>query len=98
VSFSRDEAASARSAPDAEKPLGSLLPAAIDMPEKARSRDLSLDDVDSSERVNQGIAEKLYICIQGLLHCFSPCIVALAVEWKLALIMMSIVPAMVYPD
>lgn len=46
-------------------------------------------------RVNQGIAEKLYTCITGLSLFFSSYIVALAVQWKLALITMSIVPAMV---
>ncbi|KAL9110312.1 MAG: hypothetical protein Q9227_005043 [Pyrenula ochraceoflavens] len=44
-------------------------------------------------RVNQGIAEKLYTLVMGISLFFSSYIVALAVQWKLALIIMSIVPA-----
>lgn len=46
-------------------------------------------------RINQGIAEKLYTCVMGMSLFFSAYIVALAVQWKLALITMSIVPAMI---
>lgn len=46
-------------------------------------------------RINQGIAEKLYTLVTGISLFFSAYIVALAVQWKLALITMSIVPAMV---
>lgn len=46
-------------------------------------------------RVNQGIAEKLYAFVQGFALFLSAYVVALAVQWKLALITMSIVPAMV---
>ena len=46
-------------------------------------------------RVNQGIAEKLYSLIAGISLFFSAYIVALAVQWKLALMVMSIVPASV---
>ena len=46
-------------------------------------------------RINQGIAEKLFTCVQGISLFFSAYIVALAVQWKLALITMSIVPAIV---
>ncbi|KAF2818656.1 putative ABC transporter [Ophiobolus disseminans] len=49
----------------------------------------------NGNRINQGIAEKLYTGVQGLSLFFSAFIVALAVQWKLALITMSIVPAMV---
>ncbi len=46
-------------------------------------------------RVNQGIAEKLYTLVQGISLFFSAYIVALAVQWKLALIVMTVVPAIV---
>lgn len=42
-------------------------------------------------RINQGIAEKLSLLIQGLAMFFSAFIVAIAVQWKLALITLSIV-------
>lgn len=44
-------------------------------------------------RINQGIAEKLYILFSGMSLFFSAYIVALVVHWKLALITMSIIPA-----
>jgi ATP-binding cassette subfamily B (MDR/TAP) protein 1 len=44
-------------------------------------------------RINQGIAEKLYTAVVGISLFFSSYIVALAVQWKLALITMSIIPA-----
>ncbi|GAB7366799.1 hypothetical protein MBLNU230_g0751t1 [Neophaeotheca triangularis] len=47
----------------------------------------------NGNRINQGIAEKIYVCLQGAGLFFSAYIVALAVQWKLALITMSIVPA-----
>ncbi|KAH6644200.1 putative ABC transporter [Boeremia exigua] len=47
----------------------------------------------NGNRINQGIAEKLYTCVQGISLFFSGFIVALAVQWKLALIVMSIIPA-----
>lgn len=46
-------------------------------------------------RINQGIAEKLYTFVNGISLFFSAYIVALAVQWKLALITMSIIPAIV---
>ncbi|KAK4988078.1 hypothetical protein LTR50_004194 [Elasticomyces elasticus] len=49
----------------------------------------------NGNRVNQGIAEKLYTLVQGISLFFSAYIVALAVQWKLALITMSVVPAIV---
>lgn len=49
--------------------------------------------VVDGNRINQGIAEKLYTCVQGVSLFFSGFIVALAVQWKLALIVMSIIPA-----
>ncbi|CAN9286882.1 unnamed protein product [Alternaria alternata] len=47
----------------------------------------------NGNRINQGIAEKLFTCVQGISLFFSGFIVALAVQWKLALIVMSIIPA-----
>ncbi|KAL9125363.1 MAG: hypothetical protein Q9217_005420 [Psora testacea] len=47
----------------------------------------------NGNRINQGIAEKLFTCVQAISLFFSAYIVALAVQWKLALITMSIVPA-----
>jgi ATP-binding cassette subfamily B (MDR/TAP) protein 1 len=49
----------------------------------------------NGHRVNQGIAEKLFSLVMGISLFFSSYIVALAVQWKLALITMSIVPAIV---
>lgn len=49
--------------------------------------------VTNGNRINQGIAEKLAAVFQGLALFFSAFIVALAVQWKLALITMSIIPA-----
>jgi ATP-binding cassette subfamily B (MDR/TAP) protein 1 len=45
-------------------------------------------------RINQGIAEKLYTFFMGTSLLFSAYVVALAKQWKLALITMSIVPAL----
>lgn len=42
-------------------------------------------------RINQGISEKLALLIQGLAMFFSAFIVAIAVQWKLALITLSVV-------
>jgi ATP-binding cassette subfamily B (MDR/TAP) protein 1 len=49
----------------------------------------------NGHRVNQGVAEKLFSLVMGISLFFSAYIVALAVQWKLALITMSIVPAIV---
>jgi len=46
----------------------------------------------NGNRINQGIAEKLSLVIQALSMFISAFIVALAVQWKLALITMSIIP------
>lgn len=48
----------------------------------------------SGNRVNLGIAEKLGSLLQGLSLFFSAFIVAIAVQWKLALICMTIIPAL----
>jgi ATP-binding cassette subfamily B (MDR/TAP) protein 1 len=49
----------------------------------------------NGHRINQGIAEKLYALVSGMSLFFSAYVVALAVNWKLALITMSIIPAVV---
>jgi ATP-binding cassette subfamily B (MDR/TAP) protein 1 len=46
----------------------------------------------NGNRINQGIAEKLTFAIQSLSMFFSSFIVALAIQWKLTLITMSIIP------
>ncbi|EME44943.1 hypothetical protein DOTSEDRAFT_52355 [Dothistroma septosporum NZE10] len=48
----------------------------------------------NGNRINQGIAEKLTTAIQGFSLFFSSFIIALAVQWKLALIAMSILPVL----
>ncbi|KAL3495734.1 P-loop containing nucleoside triphosphate hydrolase protein [Aspergillus germanicus] len=48
----------------------------------------------NATRINQGIAEKLVLIVQGLSMFFASFIVAISVQWKLALITMSVVPAM----
>lgn len=47
----------------------------------------------NGNRINQGIAEKLAVAVQAMSLFFSSFIIALAVQWKLALITMTIVPA-----
>ncbi|KAI5277102.1 putative ABC transporter [Aureobasidium subglaciale] len=49
----------------------------------------------NGHRINQGIADKLFSLVMGISLFFSSYIVALAVQWKLALITMSIVPAII---
>ncbi|KAJ3505408.1 hypothetical protein NM208_g16196 [Fusarium decemcellulare] len=46
-------------------------------------------------RINQGIAEKLVILVQAISMFFSAFIVALIIQWKLALITACIIPAIV---
>lgn len=48
----------------------------------------------NGNRVNQGIAEKLATVFQGVSLFFSSFIIALVIQWKLALICMSIIPAL----
>ncbi|KAL4807614.1 P-loop containing nucleoside triphosphate hydrolase protein [Aspergillus unguis] len=48
----------------------------------------------NATRINQGIAEKLVLIVQGLSMFFASFVVAIAVQWKLALITLSVVPAM----
>ncbi|RMZ82397.1 hypothetical protein DV737_g2060, partial [Chaetothyriales sp. CBS 132003] len=47
----------------------------------------------NGNRINQGLADKLAYIAQGLGLFFSSFIIALAMQWKLSLIIMSIVPA-----
>lgn len=47
----------------------------------------------NGNRINQGLADKLAYIAQGIGLFFSSFIIALAVQWKLSLIIMSIVPA-----
>ncbi|CZR52634.1 related to multidrug resistance protein [Phialocephala subalpina] len=47
----------------------------------------------NGDRINQGISDKLATAVQALSLFFSAFIVALAVQWKLSLITMSIIPA-----
>ncbi|KFY26995.1 hypothetical protein V493_03749 [Pseudogymnoascus sp. VKM F-4281 (FW-2241)] len=47
----------------------------------------------NGNRINQGIAEKLGLVVQCSAMFFSAFIIALAVQWKLALITMTIIPA-----
>lgn len=47
----------------------------------------------NGNRINQGIAEKLFILVHTLSMFFSSFIVALTIQWKLSLIVMSTIPA-----
>lgn len=51
--------------------------------------------MSDGNRISQGIAEKLFTCVMGISLFFSAFIVALGVQWKLALITMSIIPGMI---
>ena len=57
------------------------------------SGSISTQVTTNGNRINQGIAEKLAAIVQGFSLFFSAFIVALAIQWKLALIVMSIIPA-----
>lgn len=48
----------------------------------------------NGNRINVGISEKLAQLVQGLSLFFSSFVIALAVQWKLALITMTIIPAL----
>lgn len=61
--------------------------------DKANSGSAATQVTTNGNRINQGIAEKLYTCVQGISLFISGFVVALAVQWKLALIVMSIIPA-----
>lgn len=49
----------------------------------------------NGSRITQGISEKLALLVQAISLFFSAFIVALAVQWKLALITMSVIPALI---
>jgi len=49
----------------------------------------------NGNRINQGIADKLSTLVQGISLFFSAIIVAIAVQWKLALIVASVIPALI---
>lgn len=51
--------------------------------------------ITNGNKINSGIAEKLSISFQAIAQFFAGFIVAIAVQWKLALITMTIVPAMI---
>ena len=53
---------------------------------------LKLTKLDG-HKINQGIAEKLYTLVYGVSLLISAYVVAIAIYWKLALIVMTIVPA-----
>lgn len=59
--------------------------------DKQNTGSISTQVTTNGNRINQGIAEKLAAMVQGIALFFSSFIVALAVQWKLALIVMSIV-------
>ncbi|KAK5165760.1 uncharacterized protein LTR77_008683 [Saxophila tyrrhenica] len=61
--------------------------------DKESNGSVSSQVTTNGNRINQGIAEKFAFIFQGLSLFFSGFIIALAVQWKLALIVMSIVPA-----
>ena len=54
---------------------------------------ISSQVITNGNKVNSGIAEKLSIFFQSVATFFAAFIVALAVQWKLTLITMSIIPA-----
>jgi ATP-binding cassette subfamily B (MDR/TAP) protein 1 len=49
----------------------------------------------TSDRINHGIGEKLAIVIQSLSTFFSAFIIALTIQWKLALITISVIPLII---
>ncbi|KAK4539862.1 hypothetical protein LTR36_010323 [Oleoguttula mirabilis] len=75
--------------------LESLLRQEVSHFDKQGSGSAATQVTTNGVRVNQGIAEKLYTLVQGISLFFSAYVVALAVQWKLALITMSIIPAIV---
>jgi ATP-binding cassette subfamily B (MDR/TAP) protein 1 len=63
--------------------------------DKETNGSVSSQVTTNGNRINQGIAEKFAFIFQGLSLFFSGFIIALAVQWKLALIVMSIIPAII---
>lgn len=64
--------------------------------DKGDNGSISSQVTTNGNRINQGIAEKLAFMFQGFSMFFSGFIIALAVQWKLALITMSIIPAIIF--
>lgn len=60
--------------------------------DKASNGSAATQVTTNGNRINQGLADKLAYIAQGLGLFFSSFIVALAVQWKLSLIIMSIIP------
>ena len=52
--------------------------------------------ITNGNKINSGIADKLYIFCQSVAMFIAAFVVALAVQWKLALITMSIIPTIVF--
>ena len=50
----------------------------------------------NATRINQGIADKLSLTVQAISMFFSAFIIAIAVQWKLALITMSLIPVILF--
>jgi ATP-binding cassette, subfamily B (MDR/TAP), member 1 len=63
--------------------------------DKADNGSAATQVTTNGNRINQGLADKLAYIAQGLGLFFSAFIIALAVQWKLSLIIMSIVPAII---
>ncbi|KAF3925252.1 hypothetical protein ABW20_dc0105701 [Dactylellina cionopaga] len=63
--------------------------------DKAGNGAIASQITTNGNRINSGIAEKLVLVVQSMSMFFSAFIVALAVQWKLALITMAIVPVIV---
>jgi ATP-binding cassette, subfamily B (MDR/TAP), member 1 len=63
--------------------------------DKAKNGSAAAQITTNANRINTGIAEKLIIIVQSSSTIITGFIVALAVQWKLALITMTIFPVMV---
>ncbi|KAF3184132.1 hypothetical protein TWF751_000129 [Orbilia oligospora] len=63
--------------------------------DKADSGATATQVTTNGNRINSGIAEKLILVVQSIAMFLSAFIVALAAQWKLALITMSIIPVIV---
>lgn len=63
--------------------------------DKATNGSAASQVTTNGNRINQGLADKLAYIAQGIGLFFSSFIIALAVQWKLSLIIMSIIPAII---
>jgi ATP-binding cassette, subfamily B (MDR/TAP), member 1 len=61
--------------------------------DKASNGSAATQVTTNGNRINQGLADKLATIVSGLGLFFSSFIIAIAVQWKLALIVASIIPA-----